>query len=76
MLKYFIAGIIFAAWAGLFVTQNAVFVNSKTTTNAMGIPTLHCTFFTGLGLLEKTYVKTSMGMMGRETCPNFISTAE
>lgn len=76
MLKYFIAGVVFAAWAGLFFTQNAVIVYWETTENNMGIPKLNCTYFTGISLLEKSYVKTDMGMVGRETCANFVSTAE
>ena len=75
MFRYFFLGILFAAWAGLFVTQSAVIVNWKTTENSVGIPKLTCTYFTGLGLIDKTYVKTDLSMVGRETCPNFISTA-
>mgnify|MGYP000657219014 CR=1 FL=1 len=72
----FIAGMIFALWGALVVTQNAFIINADESENAMGIPMLNCTYFTGLGTIRIDYVKTDVKMIGKESCPNMISTAE
>lgn len=72
----FIAGMIVALWGALIISENGVIIQRGESDNAMGIRMLNCTYFTGLGTIQFDYVKTDVKLLGKETCPNLVSTAE
>lgn len=65
-----IAGILLLLCLGLFFSSHAMLLWSSAPKEKVG--TLRCTYFTGFGTVERTFLYTEQGFLGRDTCPRFI----
>ncbi len=70
----FVLACLGALAAGLFVSSRAVLVwAGPLEETAIGAKTFQCTYFTGAGIITRTYVNDPSGLVGRDTCPRFLA---
>lgn len=65
----FIAALV-SAWITLFFSGRGLVVWYTTPDGNAGM--LECQYFTGVGLVERRFLYTKSGLLGRETCPRFV----
>ena len=64
------AGILLGLWLLLFFSGRGMLVWFTSPNENVGM--LHCHYFTGTGVVERQFLYTKQGMLGRDTCPRFI----
>jgi len=58
---------------GLLVSSRAVLIwAGPMQETPIGANTFECHYFTGAGLITRTYVDEPTGLVGRDTCPRFL----
>ena len=65
-----LVGLIFVFCLTLFFSSRAMLVWSTSPDDKVGV--LKCEYFTGLGIVERTFLYTPQGFLGRDTCPRFV----
>jgi len=61
-----------AAWFALFAASAGILVNSKTVTEDVLVPKLVCTYFTGLGFVDKEHIFSDIDLIGEQICPRLV----
>ena len=62
-----------AVAVGLFVSSRALLIwAGPMQETSIGAKTFECHYFTGAGLITRTYVNEPTGLIGRDTCPRFL----
>ena len=64
------AGIVLALWLVLFFSGHGILVWFTEPGEKVGM--LKCQYFTGTNVVERQFLYTRQGMLGRDTCPRFI----
>jgi hypothetical protein len=57
-------------WLSLFFAGRGVLVWFTQPHENLGL--LNCQYFTGTGVVERQFLYTKQGLLGRETCPRFV----
>lgn len=65
----FIAALV-SAWITLFFSGRGLAVWSTTPESNVGM--LKCQYFTGVGVVERQFLYTKSGLLGRDICPRFV----
>lgn len=58
------------AWAALFFSGRGLLVWFSQPSEKVGM--LKCHYFTGTGFVERQFLYTKQGFLGRDTCPRLI----
>jgi len=64
------AGAVLLVCLGLFFSGRGIVIWSSAPSEKLGI--LKCHYFTGFGVVDRQFLYTEQGLLGRETCPRFI----
>jgi uncharacterized protein YodC (DUF2158 family) len=64
------AGIVLVLWVVLFFSGKGMLVWFTQPSDKVGM--LKCQYFTGTGVVERQFLYTKQGFLGRDTCPRFI----
>jgi hypothetical protein len=64
------AGIVLALWVLLFLSGRGLLVWFTQPKDKVGM--LKCQYFTGTNVVERQFLYTKQGFLGRDTCPRFI----
>lgn len=59
-----------AGWAALFFSGRGLLVWFITPEGSAGM--LECRYFTGTGVVQRKFLYTQGGLLGRDTCPRFV----
>ena len=73
MTKYLSAALIAAlivGWLGLFFSGRGMLVWFTQPSDKVGM--LKCEYFTGTGTIERQFLYSKQGFLGRDTCPRSI----
>lgn len=69
----FLLACVGAVALGLFVSSRALLIwAGPMQETPIGASTFDCHFFTGAGVITRTYVNEPTGLVGRDTCPRFL----
>ena len=68
------AGIVLVLWVMLFLSGRGLLVWFAQPADKVGM--LKCQYFTGTGVVERQYLYSKQGFLGRDTCPRFIELAK
>jgi hypothetical protein len=59
---------------GLLVSSRAVLIGAgPMKETGIGAKTFECHFFTGTGVITRTFVDEPTGLVGRDTCPRILT---
>lgn len=64
------AGVILVSCLGLFFSSHGLLIGSSAPAEKVGM--LKCHYFTGFGVVDRQFLYTEQGFLGRETCPRFV----
>jgi hypothetical protein len=59
-----------AGWIALFFSGRGILVWFTQPHEALGL--LKCQYFTGTGIVERQFLYSQQGMLGRESCPRSV----
>ena len=62
--------VVVVAWLALFFSGRGMLVWFAEPADKVGM--LKCHYFTGTGVIERQFLYTKQGFLGRDTCPRFI----
>jgi hypothetical protein len=68
------AGIVLVLWVMLFLSGRGLLVWFAQPADKVGM--LKCHYFTGTGVVERQFLYSKQGFLGRDTCPRFIELAK
>ena len=72
-LSVFLLACIGAVALGLFVSSRALLIWAGPMQEMpIGASTFDCHYFTGAGVITRTYIDEPTGLVGRDTCPRFL----
>ena len=66
------AGIALALWLALFFSNKGFLVWSDKPDGDRKVGMMKCHYFTGTGLLEKQFLYSEEGSLGRQACPRTV----
>ncbi len=66
------AGIVIAAWAALFFSNKGFLVWSDKPDGDRKLGMMKCQYFTGAGFVEKQFLYSEEGFLGRQACPRTV----
>lgn len=66
--------VLVVAWAALFFSGRGMLVWFTQPNENVGM--LKCQYFTGTGVIERQFLYTKQGFLGRDTCPRFIDLSQ
>ena len=67
-----VAGIVFAAWLALFFSNKGFLVWGDKPDSERKLGMMKCHYFTGTGLIEKQFLYSEEGFLGRQACPRTV----
>jgi len=67
------AGIALALWLALFFSNKGFLVWSDKPDGDRKVGMMKCHYFTGTGLLEKQFLYSEEGFLGRQACPRTVA---
>ncbi len=68
-----VAGVALVAWLALFFSNTGFLVWSDKPDGDKKIGMMKCHYFTGTGVIEKQFLFSEEGFLGREACPRTVS---
>ena len=68
------AAVLVVAWLALFFSGRGIVVWFTQPKEKVGM--LKCHYFTGTDIVERQFLYTKQGFLGRETCPRIIELAQ
>ena len=68
-----VAGVVLAAWLALFFSSTGFLVWSDQPDSDKKIGMMKCHYFTGTGFVEKQFLFSEEGFLGRQQCPRTVS---
>lgn len=69
-LSLLVMGILVAGWLTLFFSGRGLLVWFSQPSEKVGM--LRCHYFTGTDVVERQFLYTKQGFLGRDTCPRVI----
>lgn len=73
-LSLLVMGILVAGWLTLFFSGRGLLVWFSQPSEKVGM--LRCHYFTGTDVVERQFLYTKQGFLGRDTCPRVIELAK
>ncbi|MGH8443093.1 MAG: YobH family protein [Nevskiaceae bacterium] len=67
-----IAGVVAAAWIALFFSNKGLLVWSDKPDGDAKMGMMKCHYFTGTGVVEKPFLFSEEGFLGRQQCPRTV----
>ncbi|MGQ0586613.1 MAG: YobH family protein [Gammaproteobacteria bacterium] len=67
-----VAGILLAAWLALFFSNKGLLVWSDKPDGDAKVGMMKCHYFTGTGTVEKQFLFSEQGFLGRQACPRTV----
>jgi hypothetical protein len=67
-----VAGVVLAAWLALFFSNKGFLVYGDKPNDDRKVGMLKCQYFTGTGVIEKQFLYSSEGFLGRQACPRTV----
>ncbi|MGH8480964.1 MAG: YobH family protein [Nevskiaceae bacterium] len=67
-----VAAVIVAAWLALFFSNKGFLVWGDTPDDDRKVGMLKCHYFTGTGVIEKQFLYSDQGFLGRQACPRTV----
>lgn len=58
-------------WAWLFLSGKGVLIKAEEGDGAL-VTTLECTYFTGVGTVQQTHLKSELTAIGKQVCPRLV----
>jgi hypothetical protein len=65
-----LAGLFLVFCLALFFSSRGMLIWSASPKEKVGM--LKCEYFTGFGVVERSFLFTPQGFLGRDTCPRFL----
>jgi len=66
------AAVLFALWVGLFFSNKGFLVWSDKPDGDRKLGMMKCQYFTGTGFIEKQFLFSEEGFLGRQACPRTV----
>jgi hypothetical protein len=67
-----VAGAVLAAWLGVFFSNKGFLVYGDKPDDDKKVGMLKCHYFTGTGVIEKQFLYSEQGFLGRQACPRTV----
>ena len=67
-----VAAIVVAAWLALFFSNKGLLVWSDKPDGDRKLGMMKCNYFTGTGIVEKQFLFSEEGFLGRQACPRTV----
>jgi hypothetical protein len=67
-----VAGIVFAAWLALFFSNKGFLVWGDQPDGDRKLGMMKCHYFTGTRVIEKQFLYSEEGFLGRQACPRTV----
>lgn len=77
MGKYISIGaaiLLLGCWMALFFSGQGVLLGTSKPSGGVGM--MSCQYFTGTGVVDRAFLYTRGGALGRDTCPRFVDVTE
>jgi len=66
------AGILIVLWLGLFFSNTGFLIWSDKPDGERKLGMMKCHYFTGTGIVEKQFLFSEEGFLGRQACPRTV----
>ncbi len=67
-----VAGVIAALWLALYFSNKGFLVYGDKPEDDRKVGMLKCHYFTGTGVIEKQFLYSDQGFLGRQACPRTV----
>ena len=67
-----LAAAVLGAWLALFFSNKGLLVYGDKPGDDRKVGMLKCHYFTGTGVIEKQFLYSDQGFLGRQTCPRTV----
>lgn len=67
-----VAGVVAVLWLALFFSSKGVLVYGDKPDGDRKVGMLKCRYFTGTGIIEKQFLYSDQGLLGRQACPRTV----
>jgi hypothetical protein len=67
-----VAGVALALWLALFFSNKGFLVWGDKPDDDRKVGMLKCQYFTGTGVIEKQFLYSDQGFLGRQACPRTV----
>ena len=71
-----LAAALVVGWLCLFFSGKGILVWYSTPGGDQKVGMLKCQYFMGTGIVERQFLYTEQGFLGRDTCPRFMDLAK
>jgi hypothetical protein len=68
-----VAGVLLALWLGLFLSGRGFLVWGDKPDGDRKLGMMKCNYFTGTGVVERQYLYSEEGFLGKQACPRWIT---
>jgi hypothetical protein len=67
-----VAGAVLAAWLAVFFSNKGFLIYGDKPDDDKKVGMLKCQYFTGTGIIEKQFLYSDQGFLGRQACPRTV----
>ena len=69
---YVVAAVVLGLWLALFFSNKGLLIWGDTPDADRKVGMMKCHYFTGTGVVEKQFLYSSEGFLGRQACPRTV----
>lgn len=69
---YIVVAVVLGLWLALFVSNKGLLIWGDQPDSDRKVGMMKCHYFTGTGVVEKQFLYSSEGFLGRQACPRTV----